>query len=156
MHLQNIGMLKKTFGVPVGFSDHSLGTSVSLAAIALGACIIERHFTLNKNMPGWDHSISSDPPEMKYLVEEGKKIFHALGETKRIVGEAELNKRKEFRRSIIAARNLKKGEEIKIDDLNFKRPEEGGISPAKFRDLIGRTLKRDVDFDHQIKPSDLI
>ena len=78
-------MLGQAFDVPVGFSDHTLGTSIPLAAIALGACVIEKHFTLDKDMPGWDHAISADPAELRTIVEEGRNVFAALGGHRRIV-----------------------------------------------------------------------
>ena len=73
INLNNIKMLQDAFGFPVGFSDHSIGTAVPLASIALGACVIEKHFTIDKNLPGWDHQISADTLEMKQIVEESKK-----------------------------------------------------------------------------------
>ena len=88
IHLRNIPMLREAFDVPVGFSDHTLGTSIPLAAIALGACIIEKHFTLDKDMAGWDHAISADPAELRVIVEEGRNVFDALGGPARVVTEA--------------------------------------------------------------------
>ena len=81
IHLRNMAMLRETFDVPVGFSDHTLGTAIPLAAIALGACVIEKHFTLDKDMAGWDHAISADPAELRAIVEEGRNVFTALGST---------------------------------------------------------------------------
>ena len=156
INLNNIEMLKKTFGVPVGYSDNSDGISIPIAAIALGACIIEKHFTLDKKMSGWDHVISADPQDMKYIIEEGKKVVKALGSHQRKVSKKEMQKRKEFRRSIVAAHDLNKGQKIRLQDMNFKRPEEGGISPSKFKDLIGRKVNKNVNYDQQIKPSDLL
>ena len=155
IHLRNMGMLSIAFDVPVGFSDHSLGTAIPLAAIALGACVIEKHFTLDKNLEGWDHAISADPPELETIVREGKNIFHALGNTMRIVNEAEMEKRKKFRRRIVMKRAMKKGETICIDDIDFKRPGNG-IHPDEIKYVIGRTLQRDVQFDDELEWSDLI
>lgn len=104
IHLRNIAALQQAFEVPVGFSDHSLGTAIPLAAVALGACVIEKHFTLDKDMPGWDHAISADPAELRTIVVEGRNIFTALGSTRRTVTEAEHEKRKKFRRSLVARR----------------------------------------------------
>ena len=75
IHLNNITMLQKAFGLPIGFSDHTIGTSIPLASTALGACLIEKHFTLDKELPGWDHLISADPDEMKTICEESKKYY---------------------------------------------------------------------------------
>ena len=85
INLNNISMLRQTFGYPVGFSDHTIGTSIPLAATALGSCIIEKHFTLDKNTSGWDHEISADPGEMKCIVEESKNVVESLGSFSRIV-----------------------------------------------------------------------
>jgi len=149
VNLRNIKMLKDTFGLPVGFSDHTIGTSIPLAAIAMGAKIIEKHFTLDKNLPGWDHQVSANPEEMEKIVKEGKRIVNALGSRKRIVSESELEQRKSFMRSIVTKRNLKEGEIIKEDDLDFKRPGTG-IHPDELKYVIGRKLKHDIDEDKTI------
>ena len=94
LNLKNITMLQNTFGYPVGFSDHSLGFVATLASIALGACVIEKHFTIDKNLPGWDHQISADPEEMKKIVEGSKTIYESLGNFKRTISNAEEEKKK--------------------------------------------------------------
>src|SRR5579862_4851386 len=125
IHLRNIPMLQVTFDLPVGFSDHSLGTAIPLAAIALGACLIEKHFTLNKDLPGWDHAISADPREMSEIVRRGRDIFTALGSTVRSVSAAEMEKRKKFRRRAILARSVHAGQALQSEDLKFQRPGTG-------------------------------
>ncbi len=154
IHLRNMEMLNKAFGVPVGFSDHTLGTAIPLAAIALGACIIEKHFTLDKNLEGWDHAISADPAELETIVREGKNIFNALGTTTRSVTNLEMKKRKKFRRSVVMSHTMKKGEKIGIDDIEFKRPGSG-IAPDEVDYVIGRSLNRDVLPDYELEWSDL-
>lgn len=154
INLNNIPMLEKTFGYPVGFSDHTIGTSIPLAAVTLGSCIIEKHFTLDKDMPGWDHEISADPSELKVICEESKNIVKSLGSFKRIVSEAEKEKLKKFRRSIIIARDMKKGEEIKLEDLEFKRPGTG-IRPDEVKYVIGKKLMRDIEKDEILKWEDI-
>lgn len=154
INLNNIPMLEKTFGYPVGFSDHTIGTSIPLAAVTLGSCIIEKHFTLDKDMPGWDHEISADPSELKVICEESKNIVKSLGSFKRIVSEAEKEKLKKFRRSIIIARDMKKGEEIKLEDLGFKRPGTG-IRPDEVKYVIGKKLMRDTEKDEILKWEDI-
>ncbi len=149
IHLRNMEMLRQAFNVPVGFSDHSLGTAIPLAAITLGACMIEKHFTLDKDMPGWDHAISADTGEMRTIVEEGKNIFTALGSSRRIVSEAEIEKRKKFRRSLVASRPLQKGHVLSEEDFGAKRPGTG-ISPTELSYVVGRTLTRDVGADEVI------
>ncbi len=81
IHLRNMATLQQAFDVPVGFSDHTLGTAIPLAAISLGACVIEKHFTLDQEMAGWDHAISANPEQLRTIVVEGRNIFQALGES---------------------------------------------------------------------------
>lgn len=153
IHLRNINMLQQTFGYPVGFSDHTIGFSIPLAAVALGACIIEKHFTIDKDLPGWDHQISADPSEMKIIVEESKNIIRSLGNTKRIISEAEEQKKLKFRRSIVAETDLTAGTIINEAHLNYKRPGTG-ISPDKKEFVIGRKLKRNIEKDTLFKWED--
>lgn len=154
INLRNISTLEMAFDVPVGFSDHTLGTAIPIAAIASGACIIEKHFTLDKNLPGWDHAISADPIEMKKIVQEGKEVYLSLGSTIRAVSSDEIEKRNKFRRSIVLKRDMKKGEIISRSDMDFKRPGTG-ISPAEIKYVIGRSLGRDLDSDIELKWSDI-
>lgn len=149
IHLNNIFMLQSTFGYPVGFSDHTIGTSIPLASVALGSCIIEKHFTLDKDLPGWDHEISANPYEMKIICTESKNIVKSLGNKNRTVSYAELEKRKKFRRSAVAKLNLEVGHVISESDLEFKRPGTG-FGPDEIQLLIGRTIKE------KIKEGDLI
>ena len=155
INLRNMVTLQAAFDVPVGFSDHTLGTAIPLAAIALGACIIEKHFTLDKNLEGWDHAVSADPEEMEVIVREGKNIFQALGSTVRTVGEAEIEKRKKLRRRLVVKRDMKKGERLQLEDFDFKRPGTG-IDPDESRYVIGRSLARDVAADDELEWFDLI
>ncbi|MBO8132051.1 MAG: N-acetylneuraminate synthase family protein [Candidatus Marinimicrobia bacterium] len=150
INLRNIIMLGNVFKVPVGFSDHTIGISIPLAAIALGAKIIEKHFTLDKNLPGWDHAISANSKEMEIIIKEGKRIVNALGEYKRVISNAEMEQRGLFRRSIVAKRYIKKGEIIKEEDLDFKRPGTE-IRPDELKYVIGRKVNRDIEEDEIIK-----
>lgn len=154
INLNNILMLEKTFNYPVGFSDHTIGTSIPLAAVALGSCIIEKHFTLDKDMSGWDHEISADPEELKIICKESKNIVKSMGSFKRIVSEAEKEKLKKFRRSIIIARDMKKGEEIKLEDLEFKRPGTG-IRPDELSYVIGKVVTKNIEKDEILKWEDI-
>lgn len=154
IHLRNIPMLEKSFDVPVGFSDHTLGLSIPLAAVALGACIVEKHFTLDKEMDGWDHWISADPAEMKTLVTETSNVFESLGSSVRAVSTAEMEKRLKFRRRVVLKRALNKGEVVGEDDLDFKRPGNG-INPDEAKYVIGRRLRRNFAFDEELEWGDL-
>lgn len=149
IHLNNMATLRQAFDVPVGFSDHSLGTAIPLAAIAVGACVIEKHFTLDQDMEGWDHAISANPDQMKVIVEEGRNIFTALGSRRRTVTRAELEKRKKFRRSLVASRALSKGHVLAIADLDAKRPGTG-IAPDETQYVLGRKLTKDIEEDQVI------
>lgn len=153
IHLNNITMLQQTFGYPVGFSDHTIGYSIPLASVALGACIIEKHFTLDKDLPGWDHEISANPAEMKIICQESKNIVKSLGQFKRIVSKAEIDKKDKFRRSAVSNKILKAGHIILVEDLNFKRPGTG-IQPEEMKYIIGRKLKRTIENDELLNWSD--
>lgn len=154
IHLNNIPMLRQAFGYPVGFSDHTMGFSIPLAAVALGCCVIEKHFTLDKDLPGWDHEISADPREMKIIVEESKNIVRALGSSRRTVSAAEEAKKLKFRRSIVLRQDLPQGHVLTANDLVYKRPGTG-IRPDESRYVIGRTLKRALFRDQVLNWVDL-
>ena len=153
INLRNITMLQQAFPYPVGFSDHSLGTHIPLAAIALGSCVIEKHFTIDKNLPGWDHEISADPNEMKQIVEHAKQINTSLGSFRRLVSKAEEAKKLKFRRSIVTTRDIPAGQKIEKDDLTSKRPGTG--IPADLTEyLVGRLLKKSIHTDTLLKWED--
>ena len=148
-------MLERAFDIPVGFSDHSEGTAIPLAAIALGACAIEKHFTLDHSMEGWDHWISANPEEFGHLTKNGSKIFKALGKATRIVGKDEQAQKLAFRRCCVAAKSLPAGHVLSLEDLDYKRPGNG-IHPDESEYLVGRTLKRDVADDDAFSWDDLV
>ncbi|TGK30938.1 polysaccharide biosynthesis protein [Leptospira gomenensis] len=155
IHLNNIPMLEKTFGYPVGFSDHTIGTSIPLASVALGACIIEKHFTTDKNLPGWDHEISADPNEMKEICLQSKNIVRSLGSWRRTVSKAEQEKKFKFRRSVVAAKSISKGKKVSLDDFLFKRPGTG-ISPNEVYSLVGKIVSRDIAEDQVVSWEDFV
>ena len=155
IRLLNIPMLRDVFDVPVGFSDHTLGTSVPLAAVALGACIIEKHFTIDKDMPGWDHAISADPAELQAIAAEGRRVYDALGGRARVVAEAEIVKRRQFRRSLVTKRAFGRGHTLSQDDLTAKRPGTG-ILPAELAHVVGRSLAVDLEEDHVLRWQDMV
>lgn len=155
VNLNNIKTLMAVYPeYPIGFSDHSLGTVVPLAAIALGACLIEKHFTLDKNMEGWDHKVSATKDEMKSIVEGSKRIVDAMGSFRISATESNENK-KEFRRSIVITRNMAEGEKIKIEDIDYKRPG-GNIDPEMTEFIVGRTVNKKLENDHVLTKEDII
>ena len=150
IHLRNLETLRRAFDVPVGFSDHTLGTAIPLAAIALGACMIEKHFTLDQEMEGWDHAISSDPAVLRAVVEDGRTIHEALGSTRRMLSEAEIVKRRQFRRSLVTRAALPAGHVLTEADLDAKRPGTG-IGPDELRYVVGRELAADLVEDQVLR-----
>lgn len=155
IHLNNITMLQNMYPkYPIGFSDHTLGTAVPLASVALGAAVIEKHFTTDKNLPGWDHEISADPEELRIIVEQGKMLSKAMGNYFRTVSDDEKAKMHKFRRSIVINKDLKAGDVIKDSDLAFKRPGTG-IRPDEVKYVVGRELRIDVLEDSVLKWEDL-
>ena len=155
INLRNIPTLQRVFGVPVGFSDHTLGTWAALASVAMGACILEKHFTLDKEMAGWDHWISADPAELSTLVREARAVLQALGSEARTLTEAERAKRLSFRRRVVLKRALPKGHRLSDCDLDFKRPGNG-IAPDQAAWVVGRSLARDLDEDAELEWTDLV
>ena len=153
-NLRAIAGLRDALDVPVGYSDHTQGLTATIAAVALGACAIERHFTLDRSLPGPDHSASSDPAEMRELVGKVRDVERALGSTLKYPTERELLNKTQMRRGIVAASNLPEKRALELNDLAFKRPLEG-VSPDRFRDLIGRRLKRAIEQDKPITWDDV-
>ena len=155
IRLRNIVGLREAFpDYAIGYSDHSVGTELASAAVALGACMIEKHFTLDQKKIGMDNQMATEPGEMAILVRNCRNVHLALGDTERIVSSDELAQRKKMRRSIVAATNLKVGATLKAGDLDAKRPGTG-LSPEKIHDLIGRTVLRDIEADTLIRASDI-
>lgn len=146
IHLNNITMLQQAFDLPIGFSDHSIGFSIPLASVALGACIIEKHFTTDKDLPGWDHMISADPAELKVICEQSSIIAASLGNYHRTVSAAEEAKKAKFRRSIVVKHDLPAGHVLSDADLTSKRPGIG-MSPDLISVLVGRSLNKAVSQD---------
>lgn len=141
-NLKQILNLKKTFGVLVGLSDHTIGNTTAIASIALGACAIEKHFTINRQEKGPDSEFSVEPSELKELVKDTKNAWDALGNEGFNRPKAELGS-KIFRRSIYFISDIKSGEKIKNTDIRRIRPGFG-LPPKYFDKLIGKTLIKDV------------
>jgi len=155
VNLKVIPVLKNMFKVPVGYSDHTLGVEVSIAAVALGANLIEKHFTLDKNMPGPDHKLSADPEEFKNMVASIRTIESALGDGCKRVMPSEKDARIHGRRSIVAKIPLKAGDLLTKDRIAYKRPGTG--IETKFLNLIlNRKLKKNKNADDVITWDDLL
>ena len=153
VNLRNIQTLQSLYPYPIGFSDHTIGTSIPLASVALGACLIEKHFTLDKNMEGWDHKVSADFNELKGICSQSARISDALGST-RITAQENQEKKDAFRRSIVTTRSISIGEIIGIGDIDFKRPGEG-LSPGEMKYVVGKAAKRDLEKDSIIYLEDI-
>ncbi len=150
VHLNNIIGLKKRFNIPIGFSDHSSGTCTSVASIALGSNIIEKHITLDKKFPGPDHPFSIEPQEMKNMVLEIREIEKSLGNFKRKLSNNEKKNRKIVRRSIITSTNIKKNNQISLENIKFARPGKG-IPTNKFNKVNGKYAKKNISSDTILK-----
>ena len=140
-NLRAIATLRDAFDVPVGYSDHCMGLDVSLAAVALGASILERHLTLDRTLPGPDHAMSLQPDELADLVRRAHVLHGALGDGRKAPQPAERNTMAVARRSIVAARDLAAGDVLDAAALAIKRPG-GGLPPARLDDLVGARLAR--------------
>ena len=143
--------IQRELGVPVGYSDHTLGIEVPIAAVALGATVIEKHFTLDKTLPGPDHKASLEPDELKAMVSAIRNIEKAIGG----LGLKEVSKSEEknkpiARKSIVASTDIKKGDIFTPENLTVKRPGTG-ISPMQWDEVIGKEAKRDFQEDELIE-----
>lgn len=153
-NLRAMKTMADAFNVPVGYSDHTLGIVVPIAAAALGANVIEKHFTIDKNLPGPDHKASLEPCELKYMVRDIRIIEKALGSSVKAPVESELEVRDVARRSIVAKIDIPKNTLIRGDMLTFKRPGIG-IAPKYADLLIGKITKQYIYQDDIIKFEDL-
>lgn len=154
VNLNSIQLLKDAFNTRVGFSDHTLGIHIPLAAIAMGATIIEKHFTLDKTMPGPDQEISTDPKELQELVRLGTEVWQSVQSKEKILSEDEIKMRPLMRRSIVASRDLQVGEIISMDTIDFKRAGEG-IGANKVESVLGKELIQKLKKDSKINLKDL-
>ena len=150
VNLRAMDTMASAFGLPVGYSDHTLGIEVALAAVARGACVIEKHFTLDRGLPGPDHAASLEPCELGRLVAGIRTIESALGSPLKVPADVELSNRQVARRSLVAARPMRRGEPITDDAMAAKRPGDG-LSPMEFWDLLGQPAARDFAVDEPIQ-----
>lgn len=142
--------IRDAFKVKVGYSDHTPGIEVPVAAVALGASIIEKHFTLDKNMSGPDHKVSLEPDELKAMVNAIRNVEKALGNGIKKPSRSEMKNIQVVRKSIVAAKDIKKGEVFGEDNITVKRPA-GGISPMEWDNILGKRAKRDFRGDELIE-----
>ncbi|MBI4255354.1 MAG: N-acetylneuraminate synthase [Candidatus Rokubacteria bacterium] len=154
-NLRVMDTLRAAFGVLVGYSDHTSGIVAAVAAAALGACVIEKHFTLDTALPGPDHSASADPAELARLVAAVREAHAALGSAEKRPTEAERRNAVGMRRSIVAARAIKAGTVVTADMLTLKRPATG-LPPRLLPLATGRTARRDLAADAPIGLDDLV
>lgn len=142
--------MKEKFGCKVGYSDHTQGIEVSVAAVAMGASVIEKHFTLDKNMEGPDHKASLEPNELEAMIKAIRNVEKSMGTGVKVVAEAEKKNIAIARKSIVAAKNISKGELFTNENLTTKRPGNG-ISPMLWNEVLGTRASRDFQEDELIE-----
>jgi N-acetylneuraminate synthase len=158
-HAEDVNLLAmkkmmEEFPLPVGYSDHTLGSVACLAAAAMGAAVIEKHFTIDKNAEGPDHMLSADPAEMKSIVDQIRVMEKMLGSGIKMPAASEATTRVNNRKSIVAAKAIKAGYGIESNNIAIKRPGYG-IAPKYFEQILGRRVNRDISEDEVIAWSDL-
>lgn len=149
VNLKAMDTLRKTFNVLVGYSDHTLGIEVAIAAAARGACVIEKHFTLNRNFPGPDHKSSLEPDELKKMVAAIRNVEESLGDGIKKPAKCEQKNIPIVRKSLVAAREIPRGEVITMDKIAVKRPGYG-IVPGKINKVIGLRARTNIKIDEVI------
>lgn len=154
VNLKAMVTMREAFKVEVGYSDHTLGNEAAIAAVAMGATVIEKHFTIDKSMEGPDHKASMEPEELKEFVIAIRKTEKILGSGIKGPTDREKKSIKDVRRSIVASRNLKKGTVLTRDMLEFKRPGTG-LYPEFVDFVVGKRIKRDIQEDEVINLDDL-
>jgi N,N'-diacetyllegionaminate synthase len=150
VNLRAMLSIQDEFGVEVGYSDHTLGIEVAIAAVALGAKVIEKHFTLDRNMTGPDHKASLEPDELIRMVVGIRSIEKALGDGNKVITQNEIQNRDVARKSIVASRDIEAGEVFTENNLTAKRPGTG-ISPMKWDEVIGTKAKQSYVKDDLIQ-----
>lgn len=155
MNLRAIASLADAFGVPCGFSDHSLGIDLAVASVAAGAALIEKHFTLDRTMVGPDHAMSLEPTELKALVDSVRRVERAMGDGVKRPQSEEFEVRAVARRSLAAARNIKAGTIAAFSDFFALRPASG-LPPQAVEQMIGRKATHDIAARTLISPDDFV
>lgn len=149
VNLRAMQTIRAAFGVKVGYSDHTQGIEVPIAAVALGACVIEKHFTLDRTMEGPDHKASLEPQELKAMVQSIRCINQALGDGIKKPSKSEVNNIAIARKSIVASRQIKISETFSEENITIKRPGNG-ISPMCWDDVMGQAAQRSYEVDDLI------
>jgi N,N'-diacetyllegionaminate synthase len=150
VNLRAMQTIAEQFKVKVGYSDHTQGIESTIAAVALGATVIEKHFTLDRNMEGPDHKASLEPDELKAMVAAIRNVEKALGNREKQVTDSEHKNIKIARKSIVAAKDIKKGVIFAEDNITVKRPGDG-ISPMRWEEVLGKVAKKDFSEDELIE-----
>lgn len=150
VNLKAMQSIRKAFQVKVGYSDHTRGIEISLAAVALGACVIEKHFTLDRDMKGPDHKASLEPLELEALVKGIRNIEKAMGDGKKMPSQSEAKNINIVRKSIVASRDIASGELFSAENITAKRPGTG-ISPMRWNEIIGTRANQDYNTDDLIR-----
>lgn len=150
VNLRAIMTLRAAFGLPVGYSDHTEGVEVTMAAIGMGACVIEKHFTLDKQMEGPDHKASLNSEELAFMVKQIRNIEKALGDGRKKPSADEIEISKVVRKSLVAKQKLKAGTKLNPGMLEYKRPGEG-LTQEDLRAITGMVLKQDLDRDEVLQ-----
>ncbi len=150
VNLRAMVAMKRAFGVNTGYSDHTQGIEVAIAAVALGATIIEKHFTLDRNLPGPDHKASLEPHELKAMVEGIRNVERALGDGVKRPSPSELKNKPIARKSLVAIRPISTGEAFSAENMGAKRPGTG-LSPMRWDEVLGRIASKDFAVDDLIE-----
>lgn len=143
VNLRAMETMKKAFGVPIGYSDHTLGIEIPVAAVAMGACVIEKHFTLGRDLSGPDHKASLEPGELKAMVQGIRTVEKALGDGRKEPAASEANTAEVVRKSLVAARDIPKGTVLSQEWIAIKRPGTG-LSPSMLEFIVGRTARESI------------
>ena len=154
VNLKAMETLRNELGLKVGYSDHTKGIEIPIAAVALGACVIEKHFTLDRNLPGPDHLASIEPDELEMMVKTIRNVEKAIGDGIKKVSDSESKNKDIARKSIIAKTDIRKGEVFSKENITTKRPGNG-INPMRWFDLIGKVSKHDYKEDYLIELDEL-
>ena len=144
VNLKAMDTMKIAFGLNIGYSDHTLGITIPIAAVARGAAIIEKHFTIDKNLPGPDHRASLEPHELSMMVKSIREVESCLGSGVKRPSKIEVENQSIIRKNLVAARKLNQGKRLETDDIDVLRSEDG-ISPMNYWDVVGKVIKKSIN-----------